>query len=64
MFEDSIYPSQDEFKVATENLLKEEHNEFFKKFKRDKWTIFYEKNIYQSVSNKYKWCNSYRLSKY
>lgn len=50
LFEEKIYPTQEEFKRATEDLFKEEHPEFLRKNKSNKWVIFYEKYISQSVS--------------
>ena len=50
LFEDSIYPTQNEYKEATENYFKIESPDFYKKFKKNQWISFFERNIYQSVS--------------
>ena len=50
LFDVSIYPTQDEFREATETFLKDDHSDFLKKFKKNQWILYYERNIYQSVS--------------
>jgi hypothetical protein len=50
LFEDSIYPTQNEYKEATENYFKKENSEFYRKFKKNQWVLYYERNIYQLVS--------------
>lgn len=46
----SIYPSQEEFRGATDKYMAEVHLEFLKKLKKSQWIVYYEKNIYQLVS--------------
>lgn len=50
LFENSVYPSQDEYRLATEKYLKEENPEFIQQFKKNQWIIFFEKKICQTVS--------------
>ncbi|GBB84943.1 hypothetical protein RclHR1_11520001 [Rhizophagus clarus] len=50
LFEKSIYPSQDEYRDATEKFLKYENLEFLSKFRKNEWTLFYERNIIQNVN--------------
>lgn len=50
LFEDSIYPTQNEYKEAAENYFKKENSEFYRKFKKNQWVLYYERNIYQLVS--------------
>ena len=50
MFEISIYPSQDEYRKAAEDFLKQENPDFYKKFKKNQWISYYEQNIFQLVS--------------
>jgi hypothetical protein len=45
----SIYPSQEEFSRETEKIVSERYPEFYTKY-RTKWTLYYEKNIYQRVN--------------
>ena len=45
----SIYPSQEEFSRETEKIASERFSEFYTKH-RTKWTLYYEKNIYQRVN--------------
>ncbi|GET00128.1 hypothetical protein GLOIN_2v1482020 [Rhizophagus clarus] len=49
LFEKSIYPSQDEYRDATEKFLKYENLEFLSKFRKNEWTLFYERNIIQNM---------------
>ena len=46
----SIYPTPDELRRATEEYLSEEHDDFLNKFKRNQWQVYYGKNIAQPVS--------------
>ena len=46
LFKDSIYLSQIELKEVTETFLKNEHPDFFKKFKNNQWMLYYERNVY------------------
>lgn len=50
LFEKSIYPSQEEYRLATEKYLKDENPEFLQQFKKNQWILFFEKNIGQTVS--------------
>jgi len=53
ILETAIYPSQSDFKEATERYLDEENPEFMRKFRRqDNWEIIYERYFCQSVSLK------------
>ncbi|GES80734.1 hypothetical protein GLOIN_2v1735248 [Rhizophagus clarus] len=45
LFENFIYPSQDEYRLATEKYLKDENPEFIRQFKKNQWIIFFEKKI-------------------
>ncbi|GET54421.1 hypothetical protein GLOIN_2v1591384 [Rhizophagus irregularis DAOM 181602=DAOM 197198] len=45
LFENFVYPSQDEYKLATEKYLKDENLEFMRQFKKNQWIIFFEKKI-------------------
>ncbi|POG66798.1 hypothetical protein GLOIN_2v1482020 [Rhizophagus irregularis DAOM 181602=DAOM 197198] len=45
LFENFVYPSQDEYKLATEKYLKDENPEFMRQFKKNQWIIFFEKKI-------------------
>ncbi|POG57938.1 hypothetical protein GLOIN_2v1735208, partial [Rhizophagus irregularis DAOM 181602=DAOM 197198] len=44
LFENFVYPSQDEYKLATEKYLKDENLEFICQFKKNQWIIFLKKN--------------------
>ncbi|GET53216.1 hypothetical protein GLOIN_2v1591384 [Rhizophagus irregularis DAOM 181602=DAOM 197198] len=50
LFENFVYPSQDEYKLATEKYLKDENPEFMRQFKKNQWIIFFEKKIAPTVS--------------
>ncbi|UZO18754.1 uncharacterized protein OCT59_010066 [Rhizophagus irregularis] len=43
LFENFVYPSQDEYKLATEKYLKDENPEFMRQFKKNQWIIFFRK---------------------
>ncbi|UZO12054.1 uncharacterized protein OCT59_003604 [Rhizophagus irregularis] len=45
LFENFVYPSQDEYKLATKKYLKDENPEFMRQFKKNQWIIFFEKKI-------------------
>ncbi|UZO25923.1 uncharacterized protein OCT59_018177 [Rhizophagus irregularis] len=45
LFENFVYPSQNEYKLATEKYLKDENPEFMHQFKKNQWIIFFEKKI-------------------
>jgi hypothetical protein len=46
-----VYPTNEQFRQTTEEFLSENHQDFFKKFKkRDKWISYYESNFYPQVS--------------
>ncbi|POG68663.1 hypothetical protein GLOIN_2v1634177, partial [Rhizophagus irregularis DAOM 181602=DAOM 197198] len=45
LFENFVYPSQDEYKLATEKYLKDENPEFIRQFKKNQWIIFFEKKL-------------------
>jgi len=50
LFENFIYPSQDEYRLATEKYLKDENPEFIRQFKKNQWIIFFKKKIVPTVS--------------
>jgi hypothetical protein len=50
LFEEAIYPSQEEYRKATENYLRKENPDFFKRIKNNQWVSLYERNICASVS--------------
>jgi hypothetical protein len=46
-----IYPTNEQFRQTTEEYLSENHQDFYKKFKkRDKWISYYESVFYTQVS--------------
>ncbi|POG58822.1 hypothetical protein GLOIN_2v1727354, partial [Rhizophagus irregularis DAOM 181602=DAOM 197198] len=45
LFENFVYPSQDEYKLATEKYLKDENPEFMRQFKKNQWIIFFKKKL-------------------
>jgi len=46
-----IYPTNEQFWQHTEEFLSENHQDFYKKFKKkDKWVAFYESVFYPHVS--------------
>ncbi|RIB00673.1 hypothetical protein C2G38_2233456 [Gigaspora rosea] len=47
LLEYSIYPSDDEFREATEDFLAENHTEFYDSMTNKKWNTYYKKNIAQ-----------------
>ncbi|UZO18505.1 uncharacterized protein OCT59_009818 [Rhizophagus irregularis] len=51
LFENFVYPSQDEYKLATEKYLKDENPEFMRQFKKNQWIIFFEKKIAPTYNN-------------
>ena len=53
LFANSIYPTEDEFKDATENYVIANHPEFYEDLSEKRWTLFYNNHIYSSVSLKY-----------
>ncbi|CAB4412048.1 unnamed protein product [Rhizophagus irregularis] len=44
LFENFIYPSQDEYKLATEKYLKDKNPEFMRQFKKINGLFFSKKN--------------------
>jgi hypothetical protein len=50
LFENSIYPTQSELREATDSYLEDKDPAFLKKFNKNQWTLYYEKEIYQTVS--------------
>ena len=46
----AIYPTKEELCGSTEAYLTENHREFYEKFTEAKWTVYYTKYIYPSVS--------------
>ena len=50
----SIYPTQDELRETTEKFLTEEHEDFFRKYKKNRWIVYYEVEIHQKVRNDFK----------
>lgn len=55
----TIYPTNEEYREMTEEYLSEEHDEFFKKFKKDKWIAYYESTFYPNVSLRLLYRNIY-----
>ncbi|GET61384.1 hypothetical protein GLOIN_2v1482020 [Rhizophagus irregularis DAOM 181602=DAOM 197198] len=51
LFENFVYPSQDEYKLATKKYLKDENPEFMSQFKKNQWIIFFEKKIALAYNN-------------
>ena len=49
---DSIYPTNDQIRQATEDYFSREQPDFIKKFKKDRWIAYYETTIYPSVSSR------------
>jgi predicted nucleotidyltransferase len=49
---ESIYPTHNELREATDEFISSEHPDFLKKFKKNQWRTYYEKNIAQLVSFK------------
>ncbi|UZO19217.1 uncharacterized protein OCT59_010516 [Rhizophagus irregularis] len=45
LFENFVYPSQEEYRLATEKYLKDENPEFIRQFKKNQWILFFEKKI-------------------
>ena len=46
-----IYSTNEQFRQTTEDYLSENHQDFYKKFKkRDKWISYYESVFYTHVS--------------
>jgi len=52
LLEESIYPTHEELRETTREFMSSEHPDFLKKFKKNQWQIYYEKNIAQLVSFK------------
>lgn len=51
IMKDTIYPSKDDFRGATEAYLIETHPEFYKKFTESSWEVYFNKeNIHFRVS--------------
>ena len=50
MLNKSIYPSQTEFREATEKYLFDNHEDYINQFNKDTWTITYEQHFYKDVS--------------
>lgn len=50
LFENSIYPTQSELRETTDSYLEDKDPEFLKKFNNNQWILYYEREIYQSVS--------------
>jgi hypothetical protein len=51
LLNDEIYPTNEQFRQTTEEYLNENHQDFFKKFKKkDKWISYYESVFYPHVS--------------
>jgi len=51
LLNDEIYPTNEQFRQTTEEYLNENHQDFFKKFKKkDKWISYYESVFYSHVS--------------
>jgi hypothetical protein len=49
LFNISIYPSKDEFREATEEYLKANHQEYYNRFSKTRWSTFYNNKIHQEV---------------
>jgi hypothetical protein len=51
LLQTKIYPTDDEFRDTARSYFIDNHDDIFKKFKKDsQWTIYYEKNIASQVS--------------
>lgn len=50
ILETDIYPSNEVLQKTTEDFLSDEHKDFIKKFKKDKWIAYYENIFYPNVS--------------
>ena len=51
LLNDEIYPTNEQFRQMTEEYLNENHQDFFKKFKKkDKWISYYESVFYPHAS--------------
>ena len=49
LFNISIYPLKDEFREATEEYLKANHQEYYNGFSKTQWSTFYNNKIHQEV---------------
>ena len=49
LFNISIYSSKDEFREATEEYLKANHQEYYNRFSKTRWSTFYNNKIHQEV---------------
>ncbi|PKC55270.1 hypothetical protein RhiirA1_504021 [Rhizophagus irregularis] len=58
LFENFVYPSQDEYKLATEKYLKDKNLEFICQFKKNQWIIFFKKKIALILENRDKFTHS------
>ncbi|RGB22682.1 hypothetical protein C1646_677665 [Rhizophagus diaphanus] len=51
---ESIYPTHEELRETTREFMSSEHPDFLKKFKKNRWQIYYEKNIAQLLLAKHR----------
>jgi hypothetical protein len=52
LFSTTIYPTGEEMRETTFEYMTDHHADFLKKFKKNQWQVFYDKNIAQDVSFK------------
>ena len=49
VFNLSLYPTKDDLREATEIYLQANYKEFYDKFARSRWIVFFDGKIYQEV---------------
>jgi len=49
VFNLSLYPTKDDLREATEIYLQANYKEFYNKFTRSRWIVFFDGKIYQEV---------------
>lgn len=49
VFNLSLYPTRDDLREATEIYLQANYKEFYNKFSRSRWIVFFDGKIYQEV---------------
>jgi len=50
LFDEFVYPSDEQFHEATEEYLESNHPEYYSSFDNKSWTVFYNSNIQKPVS--------------
>ena len=50
MFDESVYPSDERYREATEEYLESNHPEYYSSFDDKGWTVFYKSHIQKPVS--------------